>query len=147
MCFHPESSWLKENGMSTKKCHGIELYRCTDYMDDYDLWGDGGVILHELSHAWHCCFVNDGYRNKLIRDCFAAAMKKNLYNRVKVHGPQGPLARAYACTNEMEYFAELSVAFHCLDSSEYNKWYPFNRKQLEEHDKLAYDLMLKFWST
>ena len=32
----------------------------------------------------------------------------------------------------MEFFAELSVAYHCKDANElYNKWEPFNRSQLE----------------
>ncbi len=145
MCFHPESKWLKSNGMSTRKCHGIELYRTTDYMTDYDLWGNGGVLLHELSHAWHCCFVKNGYRNKDIQTCFDKAMKEGLYDKVKVHGPQGPMARAYACTNAMEYFAELSVAFLHKHKSEYNKWYPFNHLQLQSHDKRACSLLEKCW--
>jgi len=28
---------------------------------------------------------------------------------------------------------------------EFNKWYPFNRKQLKEHDPRAYDLLKKIW--
>ncbi len=52
MCFHPHEKWLVENGMSKEKCGGIELYDATEYLEDCDLWhGQGGVILHELSHA------------------------------------------------------------------------------------------------
>jgi hypothetical protein len=53
-------------------------------------------------------------------------MSKKLYDSVPVHGIQGqhgPI-KAYACTNCMEYFAELSVAFlYRKDKMEYNKWY------------------------
>ena len=146
MCFHPGMDWLRENGMKEEKCHGIEIYRVKDYLADCDLWGAGGVILHELSHAWHCCFCENGYDNKDIIQCFDEAMCEELYESVKVHGPQGPKAKAYACTNAMEYFAELSVAFMCQDQDlEYNKWYPFNRRQLMGHDRRAFELMCECW--
>ena len=146
LCFHPESGWLKANGETARKCHGVEVYRTSDYMHDYSLWGDGGVILHELSHAWHCCFVSNGYANECIRECYKEAMRHKIYERVQVHGPQGPFARAYACTNEMEYFAELSVALLSPDrDGEYNKWYPFNRQQLQHHDERAFSLFSKLW--
>jgi len=71
-------------------------------------------------------------------------MKDRLYDSVRVHGPQGlaadgitpVLAKAYACTNCMEFFAELSVAYHWHqdEATEYNKWFPFNRAQLAQHD-------------
>ena len=47
----------------------------------------------------------------------------------------------------MEYFAELSVAFlgGLDDTLEHNKWFPFNRKQLREHDPRAFDLLCHMW--
>ncbi len=52
MCFHPEKQWLFENGMSERKCRGIELYEAQGYLEDCNLWhGQGGVLIHELSHA------------------------------------------------------------------------------------------------
>ena len=51
-CFHPGKSWLIENGMSDEKCGGIELYEANAYVQDCDHWhGQGGVLIHELSHA------------------------------------------------------------------------------------------------
>jgi len=97
------------------------------------------------AYHWKC--VKDGYDNKEIRECYEQAMKEGLYNCIKVHGTQGPTAKAYACENEMEYFAELSTAFlGGLDGiEEYNKWYPFNRKQLKEHDPRAYTMLQRVW--
>jgi hypothetical protein len=60
-------------------------------------------------------------------------MKEKLYACVRVHGSEAPTAKAYACENEMEYWAEPSTAF--LGGigpdydEEYNKWFPFNRQQ------------------
>ena len=47
----------------------------------------------------------------------------------------------------MEYFAELSAAFlGGLDGEEeYNKWFPFNRKQIKGHDPKAYDMLKRMW--
>ena len=48
----------------------------------------------------------------------------------------------------MEYFAELSVAFlgtEIEDDREHNKWYPFNRRQLREHDPRAYAMLCRMW--
>jgi hypothetical protein len=77
-------------------------------------------------------------------------MKKSLYDCVSVHGKQGcngPV-RAYACTNCMEFFAELSVAFHYKtdSSTEYNKWFPFNREQLMKHDFDTFKVLNQVWN-
>ena len=75
-----------------------------------------------------------------------------LYDNVKVHtDSEGGIdeRKAYATTDCMEYFAELSVAF--LGGSgedkdvEYNKWYPFNRSQIRRHDPRAYYMLCRIW--
>ena len=113
----------------------MEFYDAKHYLSDCDHWGKGGLILHELSHAWHNIHIENGYDNKQIKEFYELAMKDGLYDCVRVHGPQGPECKAYACTNAMEYFAELSVAFlgGLDDALEHNKWFPFNRTQLREH--------------
>jgi hypothetical protein len=145
-CFHPGAGWLKKVGMSTDKCGGIEFFDARHYLSDCDLWGPGGLMLHELSHAWHCKFIKDGYDNQDIINVYNNAMEDGLYDCVRVRGPQGPTAKAYACENQMEYFAELSVAFlGGLGEDEHNKWYPFNRSQLKEHDPRAFAMMCRMW--
>jgi len=153
MCYHPNRKWLLQVGMSPKKWRGVELYDASNYLSDADLWyGVGGVMLHELSHAFHHKFVKGGYENQDIIDCYNAAMEEGLYDKVEVHTPGGgknSTRRAYACTNAMEYFAELSVAFlggvGKDKDLEFNKWYPFNRKQLKRHDPRAYELLKRLW--
>jgi len=152
MCFHHEPEWLSKNGMSTKKCGGVELYKASEYLDSHGLWyGKGGIMLHELSHAWHKKFVKDGYSNEEIEKCYKAAMTDKLYDSVHVHNDEGGTdeRQAYAATNPFEYFAELSVAFlggvGADEDLEYNKWYPFNRKQIKAHDPRAYKLLHKMW--
>ena len=78
-------------------------------------------------------------------------MEEKLYDCVEVHNDRGYFEerRAYACTDPMEYFAELSTAFlggaDEDEHLEFNKWFPFNRKQLREHDPRAYKLLKKLW--
>ena len=149
MCFHPSADWLTRNGMSSEKCHGIELYCADGYRKTRGHWAPGGLLLHELSHAYHNLCLPDGYSNRNVLECYEAAMRDNLYDCVKVHGPQGPTAKAYACQDAMEYFAELSVAFlgGTKEDVEFNKWFPFTRKQIQFHDKRAYSMLQEVWKT
>lgn len=110
-CFHPDKEWLVKNGYNEEKAGCIEFYDTTHYQKDHDMWGRGGVLIHEFSHAYHHKCLPNGYDNEEILVCYEKAMKEGLYDMVRVHGPQGPQARAYAANNCMEYFAELSTAF------------------------------------
>eukprot|EP00804_Cyclotella_cryptica_P009641 CCRYP_011194-RC/>CCRYP_011194-RC protein AED:0.41 eAED:0.41 QI:0/-1/0/1/-1/0/1/0/288 len=148
MCFHPGKEWLIRNGMNPAKVGGVEMYRASSYLDDCDLWGSGGLMLHELSHAWHCLHCEGGYDNTDIQKCYDEAMKEKLYDCVPYHCEEGKMdkRKAYACTNAMEYFAELSAAFlGGLNDDEYNKWFPFNRTQVREHDPRAYAMLCRMW--
>ncbi len=81
---------------------------------------------------------------------YNTAMERKLYELCAVHGSQGRngAAKAYACTNCMEFWAELSVAYHWTadDGTEYNKWFPFNRAQLIAHDEASYRVLDKYWN-
>jgi hypothetical protein len=149
LCFHPEKDWLVENSMHEDKCECIELYDSKGYLEDCKLWGRAGVLVHELSHAYHHKCTEQGYSNPEILECYKQAMKERLYDWVRVHGRQGPMNRAYASSNAMEYFAELSAAFlgqpNMHSAEEFNKWYPFNRRQIKEHDPRAYKLLKQIW--
>lgn len=77
-------------------------------------------------------------------------MKDKRYDSVPVHGPQGERgnAKAYACTNCMEFFAELSVAYCWAEDehTEYNKWFPYNRSQLQRHDHASLQVLHSCWT-
>jgi hypothetical protein len=62
------SEWLVSNGLSDKKAGCIEIYSAREYLDSRHLWGTGGVLLHEFSHAFHDQFCDNGYQNEEIRD-------------------------------------------------------------------------------
>jgi dipeptidyl-peptidase 4 len=150
--FHPlgGAHWLHCNGLSVAKEGSVEIQSAEDYLQSRQHWGIGGIFVHELSHAFHNKFCAGGYGNEPINEAYDTAMARKLYDCVRVHGPQGISGqpqKAYACTNSMEFFAELSVAYHWASSdSEYNKWYPFNRQQLIEHDPASFDTIHRLWT-
>jgi len=146
-CFHPDVGWLCENGLTPAKAGCVELYDLKEYCASRGYWGVGGVMLHEYSHAYHHKCLEGGYENKLLLECWKHNMKEKNYDCVPVHGPQGPTAKAYACTDQMEYFAELSAAFlgGLSNVEEYNKWFPFTRQQVKEYDPRAYRLLQELW--
>jgi hypothetical protein len=63
MCYHPKggTEWLRSNGLSVTKAGCVEMSRVDDYMGSRELWGEGGLILHELSHAYHDQLCEGGY--------------------------------------------------------------------------------------
>lgn len=149
--FHPVDGvvWLKNNGLSVEKAGSVEICNADDYIQCRGYWGPGGLLLHEFSHAYHNKFCPEGYDCPDVIQAFKTAMQKRLYEKVKVHGPQGangPI-KHYACTNHMEFFAELSVALHWKeDDQEYNKWFPFNFMQLLSHDRETCFALEKLWN-
>ena len=70
MCFHPQdgADWLRSNGHGVQKCGGVEIYCAEHYLKDRDLWGPGGVLIHELSHAFHNKHCPQGFDCQEIQD-------------------------------------------------------------------------------
>ena len=69
-CYHARDGqdWLSRMGCHVAKAGGIEMYSTRDYVNDRGLWGAGGVLAHELCHAYHDKHVPGGYNNKEILD-------------------------------------------------------------------------------
>ena len=66
-------------------------------------------------------------------------MKRRLYHQVKdVDGKT--LDAAYATTNQLEYFAELT----CMYFTGCN-YKPFNRSELKQYDPPGYAMVERFW--
>lgn len=145
------SEWLRRHGMCISKAGCIEIYNITDYLDARADWGTGGGLLHEFTHAYHDKLVTGGFGSALVQEAYRCAMYKKLYASVPVHGSQGNAGsmKAYACSNKEEFFAETSVAYlynedlHGL--CEYNKWFPFNRQQLQQYDPDTYQILELLW--
>ena len=62
------AEWLRKMGMNTCKKGSIEIYNAAAYLECRNLWGVGGVIIHEFSHAFHNKHCPDGYECSDIRE-------------------------------------------------------------------------------
>jgi hypothetical protein len=132
--YHPNATWLKENGRLP------ELHQCVEFTNtanfDREIKRMPVMVLHELAHAYHDQVLS--YDNDEIKTAYNRARDSGIYNAVQRNN--GKAERAYAMSNPMEYFAELSEALFGT-----NDFYPSNRKELERHDPEGYRLLLKLW--
>ena len=94
--------------------------------------------MHELAHAYHHRFMEDGVENAAILSAYQAAMQGGKYENVLRWS--GVETRHYACNNQMEYFAEATEAYFGQ-----NDFYPFVRSELQRFDEPGYALMQSIW--
>ncbi len=136
MTYHPDPKWLREHGMSPEKARCVELANARTFL----AWTiqQPWMLLHELSHGYHQRFLEAGFDNPEVRAAYDHAIKAKLYERVLRHG--GEEDKAYAATNPMEYFAELSEAYFGT-----NDFFPFVRAELRRHDPLAFAMLESLW--
>ncbi|MBV9125409.1 MAG: hypothetical protein JO112_18795 [Planctomycetes bacterium] len=136
MCYHVSAGWLSQHGMNPQKAGAVEIANAENFLS----WSfqQPWMVLHELSHGYHDQVL--GFDNPEIRACYDQAVASRSYESV-LHW-DGRKVRAYALTNEKEYFAETTEAFFGT-----NDFYPFVRSELKEHDPKMYQLLEKFWET
>ena len=89
--YHPSAEWLRQHDYNPEKEHSVEVANLRHFLD----WGRSDqpmILLHEMSHAYHNAVLGDGDARVL-----------GAYQ----HALESGLKRAYALTNEREFFAEL----------------------------------------
>lgn len=94
------------------------------------------IILHEMAHVVHHKLL--GWGNPELDAVFKQACERKLYD--EVNDRFGRRVKAYARTNEAEYFAEISCAY--LDSCNF---FPFNYQQLFGHDPVGFAFVERVW--
>jgi hypothetical protein len=77
-------------------------------------------------------------RNVEIVAAYQQAKNAGLY--ANVASIDGSVGRAYALTDEKEYFAELTEAYFLK-----NDFFPFNREELRKYDPNGYALIERLW--
>jgi hypothetical protein len=134
--FHSDAGWLKDHKMDPHMAGGVEIGNARNFVSwTYEQpW----MLMHELSHAYHFTFLARGFDNPDVKTAYSAAMAAKRYDDV-LHW-DGQMTRAYAVTNEMEYFAECTEAYFGT-----NDFYPFVRAELMHADPDGYSLMKKMW--
>lgn len=132
--YHPSREWLAENGYNPEKARCVEIGSAERFLD----WSKSqpAMILHELAHAYHHQFL--GYDYAPIKDAYRKAVESKRYESVARNN--GKTERAYALTDEKEYFAEVTEAFFHR-----NDFYPFDREELQKHDPDAAAMLRAAW--
>ena len=132
--FHPSKDWLIEHGMHPEKEKGVEFTNTA--ILEKEIIRMPMLLLHELSHAYHNLVL--GFDHPGILRLYEKAKAKGSYEKVKRHNREPQ--QAYAISNHKEYFAECTEAFFGE-----NDFYPFNARELKEHDPEMYDLLTEIW--
>jgi hypothetical protein len=136
MVYHPNKQWLIDHGVNPDKALCVEIANARNFLD---WWKDQPyMVLHEMSHAYHHRFLPNGFANADVKAAYDRIIADGRYDLVeRISGTVEP---AYAKTNEMEFFAEVSEAFFGT-----NDFYPFVRSELNKHDPETYALLQFLW--
>jgi hypothetical protein len=133
--FHPNRAYLASNNINTDKYMGIEFVNLKNFISWRSSQPD--MVIHELAHAYHFHFL--GSENPEIKSAYLNAIQQNLYSEVAyVLGGQ---RKAYALTNHIEYFAEITEAY--LGKNDY---FPFGRQDLLEYDYEGFQVVKDIWT-
>jgi hypothetical protein len=125
------------NRYDPRWAHGIVVYSTTNLMFLSELW-TRKAILHEMAHAWHIGHWPE--KHPPILSAWQQAMARGLYRDVQdVNGKVIP--KAYATTNQLEYFAELSAAYFVGINH-----FPYDRAGLKRYDPAGAAMVEAMWS-
>ncbi|WP_417745204.1 zinc-dependent peptidase [Rosistilla oblonga] len=138
--YHPSGDWLRANGRDPAMARGVEFTNIRIFAAETRRMPN--FALHELAHAYHHRELPDGFQNEPLRSAFEKAKASGGYDRVERQDSEGNkrFDRAYALTNPQEYFAETTEAFFTR-----NDFFPFDRKELQQHDPEVCKLLTKLW--
>ena len=116
--------------------NAVIIYNVENYLVITNTWNKK-TITHELSHAWH--HLKWGYEYQPIMDAWLNSRNSGLYQAVKNN--EGRILKpAYASTDNMEYFAELSAIYFVG-----GVYHPFNKSGLKTYDPTGYAMIQKHW--
>ena len=136
MWYHESKEWLSDNNYPVEMAKSVEIADVAGFIDSHDT--EPFALLHELAHAYSDLYLS-ALHDQLI-NAYKNAEKSGKYDKVERVG--SGIQRAYAMTNEKEYFAELTEAYFGR-----NDYYPFTRDELEAFDPKGFELMQAAWDT
>ena len=138
--YHPDASWLRANGRNPAMAKGVEITNVRNF--EAETKRMPCFILHELAHSYHDRFLT--FKQPDILAAYKKAVANKSYDKVErsrgVAGAKNTIERAYAMTNEKEYFAETTEAFFAC-----NDFFPFTRDELEKHDPDMVKALQQVW--
>jgi hypothetical protein len=133
--YHPDAGWLRANGRDPAMAKGVQFTNIPIFEKENRRMPF--FVLHELAHAYHDQIL--GFDNPEIIQAYRNAIASKSYDAVRRW--DGQIVRAYAMTNEKEYFAESAEALFGT-----NDFFPTNRAELEKHDPAMAKLLERVWN-
>lgn len=135
--YHPARAggWLSVNRLNPDKADSVDVNNARHFLN-WSRQAQPSMLLHKLAHAYHFRVLDETHAGVLA--AYRQAMERKLYESV-AH-VRGQRQEAYAAKNDKEYFAELSEAYFGR-----NDFFPFDRRELEQHDPAGYRLMRDVW--
>lgn len=116
--------------------HSIVIYSAENYVSLSEFWALKAVV-HKLAHAQQLEQWPEDQPD--ILNAYRNAMSAKLYRHVRdLDGKV--LDEAYATTNQLEYFAEISCSYFVG-----GHYFPFNREQFKTYDPAGFSLVRKLW--
>lgn len=134
--YHPSRKWLEEHNQDPDMARGIEFGNAENLVSwpYHQPW----MAFHEMAHAYHDQFLPKGWQNEQILAAFNGATASHKYDSILCE--DGGTRKAYALTNQMEYFAETSEAYIGQ-----NDGFPFIRAELKTFDPAGYEAARMAW--
>ena len=115
----------------------IVVYSAKNYTDITEFWALKAVV-HELAHAYQ--LEQWPEKQPIILLAYNNAMKEGLYHGI-TDDKGNSIAKAYAATNQLEYFAELSCMYFV--GCNYD---PRDRRSLTAYDPAGFAMIETMWS-
>ena len=137
--YHPGADWLRDNGRNPIMVKGVEFTDTQNFAAESSRMPN--FTLHELAHAYHDRIL--GFEQAEILAAYQKALDSGSYASVPRRRGRGwpdVKDRAYALTDQKEYFAELTEAYFSQ-----NDFFPFNRAELEAHDPAGAAAVRSAW--
>lgn len=137
--YHPSAGWLQSHGRNPAMAKGVEFTNVS--ILEKEVLRMPLLTLHELAHAYHDQVL--GHDQPDILAAYKKAKNSHAYDSVLRRNHQGTLPKpekAYAMSNEKEYFAESTESFFGQ-----NDFYPFNRSELANHDPSMLAVLQQVW--
>jgi hypothetical protein len=125
-----------DNQLDPRWQSGVVIYCAENYVQISEFWALKALV-HEFAHVQQLEQWPEEQPD--ILGAWENAMKHGLYHGVKDDRGK-TVDKAYAATNQLEYFAELSCMYFVGCN-----YQPFNRKELKAYDPVGYAMIEKMW--
>lgn len=137
--YHTSIDWLRQEGYNTDKAKCVEICNYVNYVK-WTRQNQPYMVLHELCHLYHDLVYT--FDDPDILAVYNHAVESKMYLKTSYFDGSKyyDIEKAYAITNQMEYFSEICEAYWGK-----NDYYPFNYNDLKEYDSLGFALMEKVW--